>query len=96
LAVVRAVPADKRDRTVDAASLLVVPEGKIALEEVATEQLYLNLPLKPICSPACRGLCPACGVNRNTTSCACEGKDLDPRLAPLLQFRKKIEESERS
>ncbi len=71
------------------ASVLVAPEGKIGLEDLATEQLYLNLPLKPICSSKCQGLCPSCGTNRNLGTCECVIEEIDPRLAPLLPFRKK-------
>ena len=74
-------------------SVLVAPEGKIGLEDLATEQLYLNLPLKPVCSPQCKGLCPTCGSNRNLTACRCEPETVDSRLAPLLPFRKKIQGS---
>jgi uncharacterized protein len=77
----------------DEASVLVAPEGKIGLEDLATEQLYLNLPLKPICSTACKGLCPTCGTNRNLDACACAPEIVDPRLAPLLPFRRKIQNS---
>ena len=77
----------------DEASILIAPEGKVGLEELATEQLYLNLPLKPICSPACKGLCPTCGTNRNLSACECAPEAVDPRLAPLLPFRRKIENS---
>lgn len=77
----------------DDASVLVAPEGKIGLEDLATEQLYLNLPLKPICSPTCLGLCPTCGTNKNQAACECESEDIDPRLAPLLPFRRKPKES---
>ena len=77
----------------DEALTLVAPEGKIGLEDLATEQVYLNLPLKPICSPACRGLCPTCGTNRNLGSCGCVSEDVDPRLAPLLPFRRKSQDS---
>ena len=80
----------------EAASILVAPEGKIGLEELATEQLYLNLPLKPVCAPTCLGLCPSCGTNRNVATCSCQDDTVDPRLAPLLQFRKKLDGSERS
>jgi uncharacterized protein len=74
-------------------SILVAPEGKIGLEDLATEQVYLNLPLKPICSPECKGLCPTCGTNRNVSPCDCRPEVVDPRLAPLLQFRKKPQDS---
>jgi hypothetical protein len=77
----------------DEASILVAPEGKIGLEDLATEQLYLNLPLKPICMPNCKGLCPTCGTNRNLGSCECEPDDADRALAPLLPFRRKLQDS---
>lgn len=75
-----------------AASVLAAPEGRIALEEVATEQLYLGLPLKPVCRETCRGLCPNCGADLNNDPCACTADAIDPRLAPLLQFRKRSSE----
>jgi len=96
LAVVKGAPEEAGAGAPDQASILVAPEGKIGLEELATEQLYLNLPLKPICSPDCRGLCPTCGVNRNLGSCDCAEETTDPRLAPLLRFRKKLEKPDRS
>jgi uncharacterized protein len=77
----------------DDAAVLVAPEGKIGLEDLATEQLYLNLPLKPICSPSCLGLCPTCGTNRNLDACECVSEEIDPRLAPLLPFRRKTKDS---
>jgi uncharacterized protein len=38
---------------------------------MAAEQVYLEIPMKPLCSPECRGLCPRCGANLNTETCAC-------------------------
>jgi uncharacterized protein len=35
------------------------------------EQIYLELPMKPVCREACRGLCPTCGADLNAGSCAC-------------------------
>jgi uncharacterized protein len=66
-----------------------VQDGKADLESIAREQIYLALPLKPICRDDCKGLCPVCGVNRNQEACACEAEDIDPRLAPLLQFKQR-------
>ena len=93
LRVVRA-PGKADEGDDDPASELVADEGKIQLETLAEEQLYLILPLKPVCSPTCRGLCPTCGANRNIDPCSCTDQPVDPRLAPLLRFReKKSEES---
>jgi uncharacterized protein len=74
--------------TDDDAAVFACPEGKANLEALATEQIYLALPLKPLCASACRGLCPTCGQNLNRTSCDCHRKEIDPRMAPLLQFKK--------
>ena len=62
--------------------------GRVDLRRLAQEQILLNLPLKPVCDPGCRGLCPSCGCNRNRIECDCRRADLDPRLAPLLQLKK--------
>jgi uncharacterized protein len=56
---------------------------RIDLGQLVREQFYLAMPMKPLCADACRGLCPACGINRNTGTCACEAAWEDPRLAPL-------------
>jgi uncharacterized protein len=55
----------------------------IDLGQLLREQFYLSLPMKPLCTPACKGLCPVCGVNRNTGTCTCDVEWHDPRLAPL-------------
>lgn len=64
------------------------PGGQLDLVHLAEEQIYLGLPLKPVCSEGCRGLCPQCGSNRNATECGCRSETIDPRLAPLLALRK--------
>jgi len=56
---------------------LVVP-----FDPLIDEQLQLELPMKPLCTEECRGLCPQCGADRNLTPCACE-EPADDRWAPL-------------
>jgi uncharacterized protein len=74
--------------TDDDAALFACPEGKADLTALATEQIYLALPLKPLCREGCLGLCPECGQARNDGGCTCTREEIDPRLAPLLQFKK--------
>ncbi len=69
-------------------TLFYATEGKADLAEILTEQAYLAMPLKVVCRPDCRGLCPTCGVNRNGIECDCQERAIDPRLAPLLAFKK--------
>lgn len=55
----------------------------IDLADLVREQLYLVLPMKPLCQPDCRGLCPQCGTNLNRETCGCEPRWVDPRLEAL-------------
>jgi uncharacterized protein len=64
-------------------------EGIIDLADVVREQLYLALPMKPLCQEACRGLCPECGTNLNFGTCNCAPAWEDPRLAPLKALARK-------
>ena len=36
-------------------------DEEIDLAELMREQFYLALPMKPLCSQDCKGLCPQCG-----------------------------------
>ncbi len=58
-------------------------EGLLDVIELLREQFQLALPMKPLCSDACQGLCPQCGVNLNRSTCSCAPAWQDPRLAPL-------------
>ena len=54
-----------------------VPELNLA--GLCGEELILALPVKALCAPDCKGLCPVCGTNLNDASCGC-GAEADPRL----------------
>ena len=61
----------------------------IDLGEVMREQFFLALPMKPLCRPDCKGLCPICGANRNRQECDCREEWVDPRLAGLKNLLKR-------
>jgi uncharacterized protein len=49
---------------------LVVPDdGNIDLAPLVREYLMIELPIKPLCQPDCKGLCIVCGENLNTSTC---------------------------
>lgn len=35
------------------------------------EEIVLDIPMKILCRPDCKGVCPGCGANRNVEPCAC-------------------------
>lgn len=58
-------------------------DDRIDLGQVVREQCYLAIPMKPLCTPECQGLCTQCGINLNTERCQCAPTWQDPRLAVL-------------
>jgi len=62
----------------------------IAVSDIVREQILLSVPMKPLCQEKCKGLCPYCGKNRNQNNCGCETIVVDPRLAPLLEYKSRI------
>jgi uncharacterized protein len=51
--------------SIDDSGLLLPENGKIDLEPSIREEMLLAIPINPICTPNCRGLCPICGENLN-------------------------------
>jgi len=63
---------------------LRMPEnGYINLAPLVREYMILEIPIRPICQPSCKGLCPICGENLNETSCVHPDEVIDPRLSIL-------------
>ena len=65
---------------------MVAPQGVVELDELATNDILLELPSKFLCREDCRGLCPVCGCDRNTAECGCPTASGDPRLDALNKF----------
>jgi len=63
----------------------------LLLEDVLREQVLLSLPVRTLCKPDCKGLCPRCGENRNSTACTCDEGPSDPRWEALAGLRSQIE-----
>ena len=74
---------DEREVTEDDLTTSFYKEDSIDLGELMHEQFVLALPMKPLCSEACKGLCVHCGTNLNKSTCECAPQWVDPRLAAL-------------
>lgn len=59
----------------------------IDLAPIVCEQIILQIPIKPLCSEECKGLCPHCGINLNVASCNCHLDIVDDRLAVLRNIK---------
>lgn len=70
----------------DSDAYIAVPEERLDLDELLREDILLDMPVKFLCSPDCRGLCPRCGKNLNEGDCGCDRRETDPRLAVLKEL----------
>ncbi len=61
---------------------------EVDLQEISTEQVLLNVPMKPLCSETCKGICPMCGANRNEGACGCDLERTDRKLGKLEEYLK--------
>lgn len=56
---------------------------KIDLQPDIAAQVMLAMPVKPLCSEACKGLCPKCGIDLNKEACRCEKTPQNNQFAAL-------------
>lgn len=64
----------------------VVDDGLVDLEPALRDAVVLALPLAPLCTPDCTGLCPECGV-RLADEPGHGHEEIDPRWAALAGLR---------
>jgi uncharacterized protein len=62
-------------------------EQVVDIAEMARDRLLLSAPLQPLCRVGCQGLCPSCGLNRNTVSCQCAEEKLGSPFELLKGLR---------
>lgn len=69
--------------------LVLVSESETSYDITARvrEALILALPLKPLCRDDCKGLCPRCGTDLNTSTCRCQEEKSDPRWSKLKELK---------
>ncbi len=78
---------------IDDGVLRVSPEGEVDLTGEIRDGLCLVVPLVPLCSQACRGLCPGCGSDLNHDPCPGHYEASESPLASLGKFLAPAEET---
>jgi len=61
--------------------------GEIHLSEIACEQIFLEIPLQPLCQEDCRGLCPVCGKDLNLSICDCRKEAFESGFSALRKWK---------
>jgi len=63
----------------------------VEVNDIFWEQVALEIPAKVVCSEDCRGVCPACGANRNREACSCGTQDSPGPFEVLKNLKGKKE-----
>jgi uncharacterized protein len=50
-------------------------------------QIAMAIPVKPLCSEVCKGLCPGCGANLSVEPCYCTGSNASSPFSVLKNFK---------
>lgn len=58
----------------------------VDLGAVLREELLLSMPMKVICTEACKGICGGCGAELNTEPCVCK-PEIDQRWSALAALQ---------
>lgn len=68
-------------------SYVMIRDGRLDVDEPLREELLICFPTRLLCDENCEGLCPKCGKPRKEGDCGCSDKEIDPRLAVLLNWK---------
>lgn len=60
---------------------------EIDLTHEIEEQVAMEVPLQPLCSRSCKGLCPECGTDLNQAACSCSGQQFNFKFSALKDFK---------
>lgn len=83
-------PLTGRRVEVDIDEFRIDAHGHLDLSEAVRQYEESVLPLRPLCRPDCRGLCPRCGRNLNTGPCDCAAADSDDRWSALARLQERL------
>jgi len=90
------VPDEER---LDKSSDMIESDSNVSLYEndvidfsrEINDMVLVSLPLKPICQPDCKGLCPQCGADLNVSPCGCEQSKGPSPFDKLKDLKAKLE-----
>jgi len=73
----------------DELGLITYRDDVLDLTAALLEQLVMVVPISPVCSDGCQGLCPECGLDLNDSRCTCEKKVFNNKFSVLAGLKLK-------
>ncbi|MQA09464.1 MAG: DUF177 domain-containing protein [Pseudonocardiaceae bacterium] len=80
-----AYPDSTTEETTDEDEVSRLIDDLLDLEPLVRDALVLGLPLVPVCTPECAGLCAECGVKWAELEAGHGHETIDPRWAALVE-----------
>jgi uncharacterized protein len=80
-----AYPDSLTEETTDEDEIPRVVDEHVDLEQTVRDAIAIDLPMAPLCSEDCLGLCPECGERRADLGPGHRHETLDPRWAALRE-----------
>ncbi|MGV9826573.1 YceD family protein [Gordonia sp. NPDC003429] len=80
-----AYPDSETEQTSDAEDIHRISDDRIDLEQSVIDAVALELPMSPLCSDDCPGLCTVCGVRLAVAEPGHGHELIDPRWAALTE-----------
>lgn len=77
---------ERHEIMVEELNLDFYSKDEMDIVSLVKEQIVLNIPMKPLCTDLCRGICLTCGNNLNLGKCSCAEKDSDSKFVMLKQL----------
>ena len=56
---------------------------QLNVDDLIKNECFMNLPVKVLCKPDCKGICMQCGKDLNAGECDCDTFVPDPRMARI-------------
>ncbi len=78
------------DTASDRIVYLSAEADSIDISDDVRDFTILAIPMKKLCSEACKGLCSRCGKNLNEGDCTCSKIENDARWLPLMELKNKL------
>ena len=66
----------------------------IDLDPYLSAEIVARLPIRRLCKPECKGLCPVCGLNLNQASCECSIESEEAAQNPFSVLKGFVDDSD--
>ncbi|MCL6630530.1 MAG: DUF177 domain-containing protein, partial [Armatimonadetes bacterium] len=86
---IRVYPLDEDDAVSN-----LVANNVLDLDELIRQSVLIAIPIQPLCTADCKGLCPSCGQNLNMGKCMCLHDNVDTPFKALAELMREDDEPE--